>query len=178
MEALNPKTVVPIHTFYPEQYGELFPNVQVHGDGEWWAVGLSEGRALSKEFMKDLLQPERTLTPLLERVKKDHTLMLAIRDGYVNIYYRGGNILRVTEHHEGYLAFFDDNFNESDRKIPSSPVSIISQEDTQNWVESFAERKNIMDEYFSAHGKAEREFQQLVARENNCHLYQVKPNTS
>lgn len=48
VEALNSKTVVPIHTFYPEQYGELFPNVQVHGDGEWWDVGLNEGRALSK----------------------------------------------------------------------------------------------------------------------------------
>ncbi len=27
--------------------------------------------------------------------------------------------------------------------------------------------KNIMDEYFSTYGKAEREFQQLIARENN-----------
>jgi len=128
-----------------------------------------EGRAISKDFMNDLLKPEGTLNPLLERVKKDHTLMLAIRDGYINIYYRGGNILRVTEHPEGfYIPFFDEKYNESGKKIPDSPATIISQEDVQNWVESFTERKNIMDAYFSAHGKAEREFQQLVARENNC----------
>lgn len=36
VEAINPKRVVPIHTFLPERYGELFPNVQVHSDGEWW----------------------------------------------------------------------------------------------------------------------------------------------
>jgi ribonuclease J len=38
VEAINPKTVVPIHTFLPERYSELFPNVQVHGDGEWWEL--------------------------------------------------------------------------------------------------------------------------------------------
>lgn len=168
VEALNPKTVVPIHTFYPEQYGELFPKVQLHGDCEWWEIA-RENRAISKDFMNNLLKPEGTLSPLLERVKKDHTLMLAIRDCYINIYYRGGNILRVTEHPEGfYIPFFDEKYNELDKKIPDSPATIISQEDVQIWVESFAERKNIMDEYFSAHGKAEREFQQLVARENNC----------
>ncbi|MDT8782725.1 MAG: MBL fold metallo-hydrolase [Candidatus Bathyarchaeota archaeon] len=38
VEAINPKKVVPIHTFLPERYKELFLNVQVHGDGEWWNV--------------------------------------------------------------------------------------------------------------------------------------------
>jgi ribonuclease J len=36
VEGINPKTVVPIHTFQPERYNELFPNVQIHSDGEWW----------------------------------------------------------------------------------------------------------------------------------------------
>jgi ribonuclease J len=38
VEAINPKTVIPIHTFLPERYDELFPNVQVHSDGEWWEL--------------------------------------------------------------------------------------------------------------------------------------------
>jgi ribonuclease J len=38
VEAINPRTVVPIHTFLPERYYELFPNVQVHNDGKWWEV--------------------------------------------------------------------------------------------------------------------------------------------
>lgn len=36
--AINPRKVVPIHTFFPERYGELFHNVEVHNDGEWWEV--------------------------------------------------------------------------------------------------------------------------------------------
>jgi ribonuclease J len=36
--AINPRKVVPIHTFFPERYGELFQNVEMHNDGEWWEV--------------------------------------------------------------------------------------------------------------------------------------------
>ncbi len=36
--AINPRKVVPIHTFFPERYSELFQNVEVHNDGEWWEV--------------------------------------------------------------------------------------------------------------------------------------------
>lgn len=36
--AINPRKVVPIHTFFPERYGELFQNVEVHNDDEWWEV--------------------------------------------------------------------------------------------------------------------------------------------
>jgi ribonuclease J len=34
--ALDPKVLVPIHSFKPGNYGELFPRVEAHGDGEWW----------------------------------------------------------------------------------------------------------------------------------------------
>jgi len=37
-EAMNSKRLVPIHTFKPEQYKELFNNVEVHNDGEYWEV--------------------------------------------------------------------------------------------------------------------------------------------
>ena len=38
VEAINPRVVVPIHTFFPERYDELFTNVQIHNDNEWWDV--------------------------------------------------------------------------------------------------------------------------------------------
>jgi ribonuclease J len=38
VSAINPRKVVPIHTFFPERYSELFQNVDVHIDGEWWEV--------------------------------------------------------------------------------------------------------------------------------------------
>lgn len=36
VDAIKPSKVVPIHTFQPEDYGKMYPNVEVHGDGEWW----------------------------------------------------------------------------------------------------------------------------------------------
>ncbi len=52
-------------------------------------------RKLSEQFMKDLVDSDGVLQPILTRVKKDSTLMLAIRENYINIYYRGGNILKI-----------------------------------------------------------------------------------
>lgn len=37
-KALNPKILVPIHTFHSEQYGEMFDNVKILEDGELWEV--------------------------------------------------------------------------------------------------------------------------------------------
>lgn len=125
-------------------------------------------RVLSEIFMNDLIESDGVLEPVLARVKADRTLMLAIRSDCINIYYRGGNILRLVEQvRGGYQAIFDENYNRTGRSMPVSPALVTSRADAQNWVDSFGERKNIMDEWFSTHEKAEREFQQLIARENN-----------
>ena len=125
-------------------------------------------RSLSQTFMNDLLDPEGLLHPILERVQQDHTLMLSIREGYINIYYRGGNILRVKEQRKGYYSpFFDKEYNKSGVPSPALPDGIGTQHAANVWVESFQGLKGIMDFYFSKYSKPEREFQQLVARENN-----------
>jgi ribonuclease J len=36
--AVHPKAMVPIHTFEPERFPELFKNVVLYQDGEWWEV--------------------------------------------------------------------------------------------------------------------------------------------
>jgi hypothetical protein len=121
--------------------------------------------------MQDMLNPDGLLHPILERVRQDHTLVLSIRKGYINIYYRGGNILRVKEKHNGaYRAFFDCNYNKSEfpsPSLPDTPETIGNQDLARTWVESFQTLKGMMDFYFSKHSKPEREFQQLIARENN-----------
>lgn len=38
VEALTPKRVVPIHTFKPELYLDMYNNVEMHNDGEWWEI--------------------------------------------------------------------------------------------------------------------------------------------
>ena len=37
-DALAPSRIVPIHTFMPEKYSELFNNVELNADGEYWEV--------------------------------------------------------------------------------------------------------------------------------------------
>jgi len=38
VEAIKPEKVTPIHTFRPDLYPGLFPNVEFHEDGEWWEI--------------------------------------------------------------------------------------------------------------------------------------------
>ena len=47
-------------------------------------------RKLSNSFMNDLMLADGRLYPILDRVRQDETLMLAIREDYINVYYRGG----------------------------------------------------------------------------------------
>lgn len=125
-------------------------------------------RVLSAQFMDALANPAGVLHPILARVKMDNTLMLAIRANYINIYYRGGNLLRVAEHNRGaYRAFFDQHYNRTGHASPDLPVVIASVDDARKWVDAFPILKNFMDEYLYTYSKPEREAQQLVARENN-----------
>ena len=125
-------------------------------------------RELSKDFFNNLKRKTGLLHPILERVSRDDTLLLAIRDNYINIYYRGGNLLKVIEQSkDSFQTSFDDQYNKSGKTIPMVPATIRSQDDARTWVDQFPRLKEIMDIYFSRHRKSEREFQQLVARENN-----------
>lgn len=38
VNAINPEKVVPIHTFFPQEYPKIFPNSEIHNDNEWWEV--------------------------------------------------------------------------------------------------------------------------------------------
>jgi len=57
-------------------------------------------RKLDRDFIKDLLGGQ--LKELLNYIKLDNTLDLEIRENYINIYYLGGNILKVTKINGSY----------------------------------------------------------------------------
>ena len=141
-------------------------------------------RGLSDPFLYDLEGKGKIdLNPLLSFVKDDNTLMLAIRKEYINIYYRGGSILRLfwdKDKDHQYNAKFDFNYAEPGKRSPEAEKIIIATEekldlkkiikktsDVQEWLNNFPALKQIMDEYLTKHEKLEREFQQLVVRENN-----------
>lgn len=124
-------------------------------------------RKLSSTFMNDLKQEKGLLYKLLERVKKDHTLMLAIREDYINIYYRGGSLLLLTEGSHGrYSATIDKNFLPEDSVI-DLPRTIKNLDDVNAWIRQFPNLKQCMDFKLSGKQNNEREFQQVVFRENN-----------
>jgi hypothetical protein len=136
-------------------------------------------RGLRKEFLDDL--KIGFLKPLLSLVKADDTLMLAIRKNYINIYYRGGNILKLTwgKGHQ-YKAEFDQNYAKAENWPPEAkeiiitkneicklPPTIKADKEVQQWLAAFPTLKQIMDIWLAKNMKSEREFQQLVVRENN-----------
>jgi hypothetical protein len=125
-------------------------------------------RMLSNEFMSDLKNPHGVLHPILDRVHRDQTLMLAIRSNWINIYYRGGNILRIkAQQGSSYEGSFDEEYCKGGGSMPALPATIETQAESRSWVAGLPILKEAMDLYFTQHGKQEREFQQLAARENN-----------
>jgi len=127
-------------------------------------------RQLSPEFIKDL-STEGLLAGILKRVRDDDTLLLALRGKYINIYYRGGNLIKIESNGSAgnYKASFDINYiKNSETTLPELPTILGNKNDVKAWIEAFPKLKEIMDLFFTKHSKLEREFQQLVARENNC----------
>jgi len=131
-------------------------------------------RGLSGCFLEDL--KVGCLSPLLERVKADDTLHLAIRTNGINIYYRGGSLLKVSgppgtkrDAARIYGATFDQNYFAGAR--PSAhercPPTLQHREHAHAWVDAFSELKQEMDFWFAKKRRIERGYQQLIARANN-----------
>ena len=111
-------------------------------------------RALKDRFLKDL--ESGMLAPLTEEVRSDHTLCLELRGSYVDVYYRGGCMMKVEENSDNfYLVEFNEKY-------------FRRKDDIVKWLNVSPCLKRAMDHYFvTVVEKSEREFQQLVVRENN-----------
>ena len=66
-------------------------------------------RKINDKFIHDL--KEGCLSFFLDQVKnRKQELCLEIRNGYINIYYKGGNLLRITQKKKGYSFYFDAKY--------------------------------------------------------------------
>jgi hypothetical protein len=123
---------------------------------------------ISLEFFNDLRCGKLRL--LTSRIRSDDTLMLAFRGNSINVYYRGGSILRLASGRRGenYTAHFDQSYAKgSTIPLPDLPKVIGTETDCVDWLQAIPILKETMNSFFAAHPKSEREFQQLVAWENN-----------
>lgn len=127
-------------------------------------------RLLDNHFMSDLKEEKGLLHPFLALVQTDQTLDLEIRDNYINIYYRGGNLTRIGRTRDSYIAEFDFHYLGAgwERNVPGDIFGKpLNNSIVQDWVRNVGNIKHGMDLWFGAHAKDEREFQQLLVRENN-----------
>lgn len=123
-------------------------------------------RGLSPEFLAALQSQTGMLSPLLRRIRADRTLCLEIREDYINVYYRGGSLLKVSRSGSRYDAYFDTNYL-SDRRPPALPGSPLTDRvDVEAWMDAIPRLKDAMDLFLAANSK-ERDLQQLVLQENN-----------
>lgn len=120
-------------------------------------------RGLNPDFEKDLLSG--ILKGVFDFVRKDYSLDLEIRENYVNIYYKGGNILKIAQRSKKYLFDFDYKYLTTDVRYLEPELKECLY--NKNWLKYFAFAKHVMDLFFSVHRKEEREYQQLIVRENN-----------
>ena len=125
-------------------------------------------RRISENFINNLKNEEGSLYPIFYKIQHDDTLTLAIRENYINIYYRGGNILELTEQHDNtYKTFFDNKYIKNNMSLDDLPQKICTKDDAKKWNEKLLHFKENMDIHFAHKNNDEREFQQLVFRENN-----------
>lgn len=129
-------------------------------------------RGLSPQFINDL--KTGILHPILNRVHSDNTLTLEIRDGYINLYYRGSSLIQLREQSKDYAIEFNLNYMNSVPVRTNSPSwpellpkSISSSTHSQELVACFCWMKEGIDLTLSDKETGEREMQQLVIRENN-----------
>jgi hypothetical protein len=148
-------------------------------------------RGLSEIFINELKSKTGLLQDVLKLVKNDSTLCLEIRKNYINIYYRGGNILKIKEKNSSFYAWFDRKYLDEKTRIPKKlPTLLTTSDDVKKWIDVIPFLKYEMDLWFGKHPKDEREFQQLMLRENNfgnsakstdyfiCDIEYTRPNSN
>lgn len=129
-------------------------------------------RELTQDFYSDLYNG--VLKSIVLIVQNDNTLDFQIRENYINIYYRGGSLAKISargnnkykiEFEEAkYLKNLDARFS---REGICSEYIIKTQDDIKLWLDNLPLFKYGMDLYFTKIRKFEREFQQILVRENN-----------
>ena len=134
-------------------------------------------RGINARFLSDLTSGE--LSFFLRQVKgRKEELSLEIRGGYINIYYRGGNLLKITQKRNGYSFQFDSRYclNKGDDSRYKQ-ITGLDSSSASDYADAFELLIDEMQKWFSVHPKPEREYQHQLLVHNSSIVdieYQVK----
>lgn len=126
-------------------------------------------RGINERFINDL--KNGCLSFFLDEVKnKSSELCIEIRKGYINIYYKGGNLLRITQKKSGYAFYFDARYclrkkgeiNRENYEI----LKNLPSDDADAYIKNFETMKKEMEGWFEEYPKKEREFQHRLLVNN------------
>jgi hypothetical protein len=115
------------------------------------------GRGLHSSKLRTALNDGGSLCPLLEIVKSDDDLVLEIRNDYFNIYYKGGNLVKVESpnsiqfahnYFKGYKwPKFDSPEKEKDRKALKEEI-LTALKKERNYIDFVRKMKDLMNDYW------------------------------
>ena len=127
-------------------------------------------RSLGDSFLSALT--DGCLAELTATVRSDATLCLELRGDRINVYYRGGNLMELRQNGpspDEYIASFDTNYFAAGEQIALPDRTIRNRVDLTGWLALWPGLKRAIDLWLSrTRTNAEKEFQQLAVRENNC----------
>ena len=117
-------------------------------------------RKLSATFLNCL--KSGFLSPITEYVRNDHDLNLEIRDGYINVYYKGNSLLKLTE--IGSLIHYKAEIHRKFLEGIEIPLDF-----TASTVPEFVKCIPLIKQNISKYGQnsLELEYEQMIVRANN-----------
>lgn len=126
---------------------------------------------LLAEAMEMALRPEGALRPVLDEIIKDDELRLDIRERRFNVYFQGGNLMRVDGRRQPWELHFDEKYFKGG--APQTPKDLPMQfstiDDAHAWVNKFSYLKAGMTNWWTQprHRKGERVHCQQMATTNS-----------
>lgn len=123
-------------------------------------------RHIDSRFINDLLHGK--LQYFLNEVKNKRTILsLEVRNGYVNIYYKGGNLLKITQKKNGYSFHFDAKYcKHKDNNNNFGLLNNLRSDDIDSYRSYFKLMMQEMDQWFEEHPKPERDYQHRLLVHN------------
>ena len=113
------------------------------------------GRGLHSDKWDNVFGKDGKLGGLIEMVKKDDELVLQIREDYFNVYYKGGNMLKVSSENSFQ---FDYNYfkceisldtqEQRKKRIDKRRSILDSLKNTRDYKTFIDEMKKLMDKYW------------------------------